>query len=349
MKKTIGNIRINKTLPLIPPIQLTQELPINSRQEKTVIESRKTVADILNGKDERLLVVLGPCSVHDTEACLEYANRLNAIKSQHPHLYFVMRVYFEKPRTIVGWKGLINDPSLNGQFMINEGLHLARKLLLDITQLGLPVATEFLDTTFGQYYSELVSLGAIGARTVESQIHRELASGLSMPVGFKNRTDGDTGVAMDAIRSANHPHSFPSISEAGDSVIFTTTGNPDACLILRGGNKTGTNYHDENIRSVVALQNTLGIDKKIIVDCSHGNSHKDPNNQALVVNEIVRQHAKGLKNVGGIMLESFLKAGRQDIRQDITDPSNLVYGQSITDACLSFDDTLSLLNDLEPV
>ncbi len=343
MTDSIHNIRINKTLPLISPKELKAKLPIKEQHSEEVSIARKTIADILNGKDKRLLVIVGPCSAHDPKACIEYAEKLKSIVDKYPHLYFVMRVYFEKPRTIVGWKGLINDPTLDGQYKINEGLTLARELLLSISDLGLPIATEFLDTTFGQYYSDLISVAAIGARTVESQIHRELASGLSMPIGFKNRTDGDVAVAIDAVRSASHPHSFPSISDSGDTVIFTTTGNDDAFIILRGGNKSGTNYHEDNIRDLATQLEKFDINKKIIVDCSHGNSHKNPDKQALVVEEIMRQRKNGINNVGGIMLESFLKSGRQDIS-----PSNkLNYGQSITDACLSFEQTVELLNHLK--
>ncbi len=343
MKDSIDNRRINKTLPLISPKELKEKLPIKNQHSERVSIARKTIADIIDSKDDRLLVIVGPCSVHDPKACIEYAEKLKSIIDDYPQLYFVMRVYFEKPRTIVGWKGLINDPTLDGQYKINEGLILARQLLLSISDLGLPIATEFLDTTFGQYYSDLISVAAIGARTVESQIHRELASGLSMPIGFKNRTDGDVSVAIDAVRSASHPHSFPSINENGDTVIFTTTGNDDAFIILRGGNKSGTNYHENNILSLTEQLQDLNINKKIVVDCSHGNSGKDPDKQMLVIKEIIKQREKGIKSVGGIMLESFLESGRQDI----TSENTMNYGQSITDACLSFEQTVKLLDSLK--
>jgi 3-deoxy-7-phosphoheptulonate synthase len=342
MSQVLNDRRISQTLPLITPAELKEGLPLTSLHANVVAQGRQTITNILDGKDERLLVIVGPCSVHDPKACIEYAEKLSELKDRHPKLYIVMRVYFEKPRTIIGWKGLINDPSLDGQYKINEGITLARELLLEVTALGLPVATEFLDTTFGQYYADLISFGAIGARTVESQIHRELASGLSMPVGFKNRTDGEINVALDAIRSAAHGHSFPSLSEQGNPVIYTTTGNEDACLILRGGNKTGTNFHEDDIRPIAEQQLALGINKKIIVDCSHGNSQKDHNKQAIVAEEITRQRETGFTAVGGIMLESFLIAGRQDIAP----LSELVYGQSITDACISLDETEVLFQQL---
>ena len=342
MSQALNDRRISQTLPLITPVKLKETLPLTARHADVVAQGRQTITDILDGKDERLLVIVGPCSAHDPKACLEYAKKLSALKDRYPKLYIVMRVYFEKPRTIIGWKGLINDPTLDGQYKINEGLALARELLLGVTALGLPVATEFLDTTFGQYYADLISFGAIGARTVESQIHRELASGLSMPVGFKNRTDGEVDVALDAIRSAAHGHSFPSLSEQGSPVIYTTTGNNDACLILRGGNKTGTNFHEGDIRPIAKKQQALGITKKIVVDCSHGNSQKDHNKQSVVAEEITRQRETGFTAVGGIMLESFLVAGRQDI----TSLNKLTYGQSITDACISFDKTELLFQQL---
>lgn len=304
-------LNIRATHPLLNPAELQQQFPATDEVQQQILRHRQIIRDILNGDDQRLMVILGPCSIHDIDSGLEYAQRLAAIKdTYHDRLFLIMRVYFEKPRTIIGWKGLINDPDLNSSFQINKGLQLARQFLQQVTQLGLPTATEFLDTTFGQYYTDLISLGAIGARTVESQVHRELASALSMPIGFKNRTDGDINVALDGIQSARHPHCFPSLTKQGVPAILETKGNKDAFLILRGGNATGPNYHQA--ASVMELQRRRNIFKKIVVDCSHGNSNKNPENQIIAAREIARQRQSGECSIGGIMLESHLVGGRQD-------------------------------------
>jgi 3-deoxy-7-phosphoheptulonate synthase len=295
------------------------------------------------GQDDRLLVLVGPCSVHDTQAALEYAARLKPLAEElSKDLLIVMRVYFEKPRTVVGWKGLINDPELDGSFQINRGLRLARKLLLDITEVGLPIATEFLDTTLGQYYADLISWGAIGARTTESQVHRELASGLSMPVGFKNRTDGDMQVAVDAIRSARHPHSFPSLTHQGAPAVFTTTGNEHAHLVLRGGSRSGPNFAAAHIAAASALLSAAGLPQAILVDCSHANSSKRYENQVAVAGDIAGQLQAGQSAIIGVMLESHLVAGAQAV----VPGQALTYGQSITDGCIAFTDTVPVLRQL---
>jgi len=281
--------------------------------------------------------------VHDPAALLEFAAHLQARTAELGDAIFpVLRVYFEKPRTVVGWKGLINDPQLDGSFQINRGLHSARKALLDVAELGLPAATEFLDTTFGQYYADLVSFGAIGARTVESQIHRELASGLSMPVGFKNGTTGDTGVAIDAIRSASYSHWFPSLTHEGTPAILRSTGNPHSYLILRGGSQTGPNYSAGAVQSAAVALASHELPASLIVDCSHGNSEKDPAKQAVVMADLCDQIESGQKAIRGIMLESHLVAGSQPLGTGV----DLTYGKSITDACLGLEDTIPLLNML---
>ncbi len=335
--------RIRNVRPLVSPSVLADELPSNESIVDFVAASRQTITNILDGQDKRLLVVVGPCSIHDPEAALEYAQRLKSLANQlQQQLFIVLRVYFEKPRTVVGWKGLINDPDLNGNFNINLGLRLARKLLLDVNQLGLPAASEFLDTTLGQYYADLISWGAIGARTVESQVHRELASGLSMPVGFKNRTDGDIQVAIDAIRSARHSHWFPSLTHDGAPAILETTGNRQTHLVLRGGNHSGTNYDAKSVAKACYLLEQSGLLSRVMIDCSHANSEKDHHKQADVALSLAKQLAVGNQQIFGIMLESHLKAGRQDLRQD----KPLEYGQSITDACMSFEQTETLLTQL---
>jgi len=346
MEPRTDDLRINRSQPLIAPATLAEELPLPEGSAQFVQQARQTIEDILSGKDPRVLVVIGPCSVHDPAALLDFARQLKAgTDAMTDTIYPVLRVYFEKPRTIVGWKGLINDPDLNGSFHIDKGLRLARKVLLDVTAMGLPAATEFLDTTLGQYYAELVSFGAIGARTVESQIHRELASGLSMPVGFKNGTTGDIGVAIDAIRSAGHPHWFPSLTKAGVPSILHSTGNPHSYLILRGGSKTGPNYSAEHIRAAAEQLTAAGLAPSVIVDCSHGNSLKDHNRQADVMRSLSEQVAAGETAIRGLMLESHLVAGNQKVVDGIAE----TYGQSITDACLALDNTLPLLDELADV
>jgi len=333
------NLRISRSHPLISPAVLEEELPATDAHHDTVAASRNAVRRILRGEDPRLLVVVGPCSIHDPAAALDYADRLLPLaEAVRERLLLVMRVYFEKPRTVVGWKGLINDPDLDGSYRINRGLRLARGLLRDVADRGLPAATEFLDTTFGQYYTDLISWGAIGARTVESQIHRELASGLSMPVGIKNRTDGDVQVAVDAIRAAAHRHLFPSLTKEGAPAILETTGNPDCHLVLRGGREP--NYDAASVAAAREHLEDAALEARIMVDASHANSAKEPARQIDIARSVLEQHLAGDASLRGLMLESHLLAGRQDIGPALT------YGQSITDACLAFDDTRALLLEL---
>ncbi len=337
MRQATADLRIRATKPLLAPSVLATELPLDDEGAQLVAESRRTIAGVLTGADDRLVVVVGPCSIHDPAAALDYARRLREVAGLHPReLVPVMRVYFEKPRTVVGWKGLINDPRRDGSYEINEGLHLARRLMLEITALGLPIASEFLDTTLGQYYAELVSWGGIGARTVESQVHRELASGLSMPVGFKNRTDGDVQVAVNAIRTARQPHWFPSLTPAGDPAIMGTTGNEHAHLVLRGGS-TGPNYSAAHIRAATDLLRRHGLPSRLMVDCSHANSGKDPAQQLVVAADVAAQISAGEPAIGALMIESNLVGGTQDYQA-----SPLVYGRSVTDPCLSWEQTVPL-------
>ncbi|MBL9212803.1 MAG: 3-deoxy-7-phosphoheptulonate synthase [Opitutaceae bacterium] len=341
MRPPTSDLRIRAQKPLIAPAVLEDELPLSDAGAALVTRTRREVAAILAGADPRLLVVVGPCSIHDPEAALEYAARLREAAAVYAgELLLVMRVYFEKPRTVVGWKGLINDPYLDGSFQINPGLRLARKLMLGVVELGLPVGTEFLDTTLGQYYADLVSWGAIGARTVESQVHRELASGLSMPVGFKNRTDGNVQVAIDAIRSARQPHWFPSLTREGAPAVMGTTGNEHAHLVLRGGT-AGPNHHAAAVREVAGLLARNGVPGRLVIDCSHANSGKDPARQPAVAAEIGAQITAGERAIAGVMLESHLLGGAQDHQA-----RPLVYGRSITDACLSWEQTLPVLGAL---
>lgn len=340
---TTADIRIRSVRPLISPAILADELPLAEVGAAFVHQARRDVAKVVLGQDDRLLVLVGPCSVHDPVSALEYAQRLAPMARQlADELLVVMRVYFEKPRTVVGWKGLINDPGLDGSFQINRGLRMARKLLLDVTEVGLPIATEFLDTTLGQYYADLISWAAIGARTTESQIHRELASGLSMPVGFKNRTDGDVQVAVEAILSAQHPHSFPSLTHEGAPAVLTTSGNEHAHLVLRGGSRTGPNFEAAHIRQALALLQLAGAPNAVLVDCSHANSGKRYERQPQVAHDIAGQVAAGQQGIIGVMLESHLVGGTQTVVGD--QPLN--YGQSITDGCLAFDDVVPVLEDL---
>ena len=319
---------------------LAEELPLPASLAGHIASARRAIEDILAHKDPRMLAIVGPCSVHDPAALLDFAHQFKALCEPLADAVFpVLRVYFEKPRTVMGWKGLINDPGLDGSFHINRGLHLARKVLLDVNDLGLPAASEFLDTTFGQYYAELVSFGAIGARTVESQIHRELASGLSMPVGFKNGTNGQVEVAIDAIRSARHSHWFPSLTKEGTPAILQSTGNPHGYLILRGGSQTGPNCSPEHISSAAAALACHDLPASVIVDCSHGNSEKDFRRQAQVISSLCDQIEQGQSAIRGVMLESNLVEGNQSIVAGQIP----AYGQSITDACLSLADTGPLL------
>ena len=336
-----ADLRICAVRPLLPPAALAAELPLDDAGAAFVAQSRRAVEEIITGRDERLLTVVGPCSIHDPMAAREYAERLQGLAARHAtDLFIVMRVYFEKPRTVIGWKGLINDPDLDGSFQINKGLRLARRLMVDLAALRLPVATEFLDTTLGQYYAELVTWGGIGARTVESQVHRELASGLSMPVGFKNRTDGDVQVAVDAIRSARHPHWFPSLTKDGAPAVLGTSGNEHAHLVLRGGTR-GPNYTAEDVRAAAELLRTAGLPPFFAVDCSHANSGKDPDRQPAVAGAVAAQIAAGERAICGVMLESNLVSGAQDYQA-----RPLVFGQSITDACLSLEKTVPVLATL---
>jgi 3-deoxy-7-phosphoheptulonate synthase len=341
MHPPTSDLRIRAQKPLIAPAILEDELPLSDPGAGLVSSTRREVAGIVTGTDDRLLVVVGPCSIHDPAAALEYAERLREVVSLHAHeLLLVMRVYFEKPRTVVGWKGLINDPFLDDSFHINTGLRLARKLMLGVVNLGLPVATEFLDTTLGQYYADLVSWGAIGARTVESQVHRELASGLSMPVGFKNRTDGDVQVAIDAIRSARHAHWFPSLTREGAPAVMGTSGNEHTHLVLRGGS-TGPNFSAEQVRTVAELLRSHDLPAHVMIDCSHANSGKDPARQPAIAADLAVRIADGDRTIAAVMLESNLLGGAQDYQA-----RPLVHGRSITDACLAWEQTLPVLATL---
>ncbi|MEA3405322.1 MAG: 3-deoxy-7-phosphoheptulonate synthase AroG [Pseudomonadota bacterium] len=336
------DLRIKNITEVRPPCELHEQFPITEMAAQTVYDTRQKIHNILSGRDDRLLVVIGPCSIHDAEAARDYADKLKTQIDKHQDdLLVVMRVYFEKPRTTVGWKGLINDPGLNESFEINRGLELARSLLVDINDKGVPAATEFLDLISPQYIADLVSWGAIGARTTESQGHRELASGLSCPVGFKNSTDGSFQIAVDAIRAANNPHIFMSLTKQGHSAIFETNGNPDCHLILRGGNE-GPNYDAENVKSAVELLQKAGVEDKLMIDCSHANSSKQHERQLIVAESIAEQMANGSYNIMGTMIESHFVAGRQDVKPG----EPLTYGQSITDACIGWDDSEKILNIL---
>ncbi len=341
MPAQTSDLRIRAQKPLIAPAVLADELPLSEASAGLVAQARREVAAIVTGADDRLLVVVGPCSIHDPAAALEYAARLkSAVPLYAGELLPVMRVYFEKPRTVVGWKGMINDPHLDDSFQINAGLRMARRLMLGVVDLGLPVGTEFLDTTLGQYYAELVAWGAIGARTVESQVHRELASGLSMPVGFKNRTDGDVQVAVDAIRSARHPHWFPSLTREGAPAVMGTAGNEHTHLVLRGG-AGGPNFSVEHVAAATALLAKNGLPPHLMIDCSHANSGKDANRQPEVAAALAARIAAGERAIAAVMLESNLLGGAQDYRA-----RPLVPGRSITDACLAWEHTLPVLANL---
>jgi 3-deoxy-7-phosphoheptulonate synthase len=336
------DLRIESFRPLISPAILLEELPLTEKGSSTVARGRQEISRILNGQDDRLVVIVGPCSIHDPVAARDYAQRLKTLSDRLAgDLCIVMRVYFEKPRTTVGWKGLINDPRLDGSFAINEGLRLARRLLLDFAELGLRAGCEFLDPISPQFTSDLVSWGAIGARTTESQVHRELASGLSMPVGFKNGTDGGIQIAIDAVRSAAHPHSFLGVTEQGLCAIVGTSGNPDCHVILRGG-QTGANYDAGSVQKTVSALRDAGRTPRLMIDTSHGNSEKDHRRQPIVARDIATQVAQGEAGIFGVMMESFIVDGRQDLR----DRASLVYGQSITDACMSWDVTVPALEEL---
>ena len=338
-----ADLHVVETRPLVPPEVLHRELPISEGAARTVQQARERIKAILHGGDRRQLVIVGPCSVHDVAAAREYADAIQVAQRRHrDDLEIVMRVYFEKPRTTVGWKGMINDPHLDGSYDINTGLRRARALLLHLGELGLPAATELLDPVVPQYIADLISWTAIGARTTESQTHREMASGLSMPIGFKNGTDGSATTAINAMEAAARPHHFLGISQLGHAAIVSTTGNPDGHLVLRGG-KDGSNYHLEAIEAAAAQLAAGGLPARLMVDCSHGNSNKDYRRQGEVLRAIAEQVRAGSVHVMGVMLESHLVEGNQKIPADL---SRLTYGQSITDACISLATTLELLDEL---
>lgn len=336
------NIRIKGIKELIAPDALLKELPITEKASATVYRTRREIGEILHGRDDRLLVVVGPCSIHDVDAARDYADKLAEVRKRlSDRLLVVMRVYFEKPRTTVGWKGLINDPDLDDSFHINKGVRLARQLLLDLNEMDVPAGVEFLDLITPQYLADLVAWGAIGARTTESQGHRELASGLSCPVGFKNGTGGSIKIAVDAVGAAHHPHHFLSLTKEGHSAIFTTAGNDDTHVILRGGSN-GPNYDSDSVTAAVALLEQAGLAGKLMVDFSHANSRKQHRKQLEVGRDVGGQIAAGNDAIFGVMIESHLVEGNQKL----TPGQPLTYGQSITDACLSWDDTEPLLEDL---
>ena len=336
LQKT-DDVRIKAVTELLPPIDHLYELPISEAAADLVVRTRQEISDLVHGKDNRLLVIIGPCSIHDPKAALEYAERLLPLRKKYEkELLIVMRVYFEKPRTTVGWKGLINDPHLDGTFDINFGLRQARKLLLNLNEMGMPASTEFLDMITPQYYADLISWGAIGARTTESQVHRELSSGLSCPVGFKNGTDGNLKIAIDAIGAASHPHHFLSVTKTGHSAIVQTAGNRDCHVILRGGKEP--NYDSSHVTAAAEACEKAGVPAKLMVDFSHANSRKDFKRQMEVAADIANQLRNGEDHIMGVMVESHLVEGRQD--------KPVTYGQSITDACIGWQDTEALLAEL---
>lgn len=338
MNYPTDDLRITGIQELVSPDQLMEQLPITETGAKTVFQTREQIHQILSGEDDRLMVLIGPCSIHDPDAAIDYATQLKAqIKLHKNELLIVMRVYFEKPRTTVGWKGLINDPGLDNSFQINKGVFLARKLLLTLSNMGVAAGSEYLDLISPQYISDLVAWGAIGARTTESQGHRELASGLSCPVGFKNGTDGRIKIAIDAMRSSSHPHSFLSVTKEGRSAIFSTTGNQDTHIILRGGSRP--NYDRESVDEAARMLRDSGMNDRVMVDCSHANSQKKFKRQMDVCADVAHQLKTGQKNIFGVMIESHLVEGRQDADEG----QALTYGQSITDACISIEDSKTLL------
>jgi 3-deoxy-7-phosphoheptulonate synthase len=336
------DIRIDQVRPLIPPAIIMEEIPATEAQMAVTTDARAQASDIVSGKDDRLLIIVGPCSVHDPKAGLEYAAKLKQEADRlSGDLLIIMRTYFEKPRTTVGWKGLINDPNLDGSFAINQGLRVARTFLRDVVDLGMPTGTEFLDPISPQFVADLVSWGAIGARTTESQVHRELASGLSMPVGFKNGTGGNTQIAVDAVSSAAHPHHFLSVTKQGLAAIVSTNGNPACHVILRGGSD-GPNFSPEHVNATLALLKKAGIEKGLMVDTSHANSEKNHDNQPKVAEVLARQVEEGNRGLMGVMIESHLNPGRQNAAPG----DKLQYGVSITDACIGFDQTVPVLERL---
>lgn len=336
-----ADTRIQRLEPLSPPELVIGEAPATSMISEVVSDARSAIHRILNGVDDRLLVVIGPCSIHDPAAAMDYARRLAEMRERlKGELEILMRVYFEKPRTTVGWKGLINDPGLDGGFRINDGLRLARRLLIDVNALGLPAACEFLDVTTPQYIADLVAWGCIGARTTESQIHREMASGLSCAVGFKNGTNGDVKIAVDAVLAAGHPHHFLAVTREGRAAIAATTGNPDAHVVLRGGKQP--NYDADSLAAAAAELARAGLPERVMVDASHANSRKIPENQPGVISDLCFQLASGERRLMGVMIESHLVAGRQDL----VPGRPLVYGQSITDGCIGWETSVKALEDL---
>ncbi|MCS7078479.1 MAG: 3-deoxy-7-phosphoheptulonate synthase [Chloracidobacterium sp.] len=341
MDYAIDDVRIQAFEPIPTPNELRKELPITPKGAATVYYTREAIKRILRREDDRLLVVVGPCSIHDPQAALEYAERLRPLcETYADDLVLTMRVYFEKPRTTIGWKGLVNDPDLNGTFNVQRGLRLARQLLVTLSEMGVPAGSEFVDLISPQYTAELVSWGAIGARTTESQSHRELASGLSCPVGFKNGTGGTIQIAVDAVRSAREPHAFLSHTKEGRSALFRTTGNPDCHIILRGGRTP--NYDPHHVAEAVRLMENAGLPARIMIDCSHANSGKDYRRQPIVCRSVMAQVAEGNRAIIGTMLESHLVEGRQNY----VPGQPLVYGQSITDACIGWEETTKLLEEL---
>ncbi|ENP0852778.1 3-deoxy-7-phosphoheptulonate synthase AroG [Vibrio vulnificus] len=335
------DVRINNVKELLPPVAVLEKYPATETASSTTFQSRNDIHNILIGKDDRLLVIVGPCSIHDPVAVVEYGKRLKTLRDElKGDLEIVMRVYFEKPRTTVGWKGLINDPYLNDTYKLNDGLRMGRKLLLDLTDMGLPTASEFLDMITPQYVADLISWGAIGARTTESQVHRELASGLSCPVGFKNGTDGNIKIASDAIRSASASHHFLSVTKYGHSAIVETAGNPDCHIILRGGKEP--NYSAAHVSAVKEELATSGLPQKVMIDFSHANSSKQYKRQMLVADDVSEQLAAGEDAIFGVMIESHLVEGRQDL----VEGKAATYGQSITDACIGWEDTETVLRQL---
>ncbi|MBT5863074.1 MAG: 3-deoxy-7-phosphoheptulonate synthase [Gammaproteobacteria bacterium] len=342
MSKLTDDLKISSMKELISPSDLIKQLPMTDKAINTVVETRSDIINILNGKDERLILVVGPCSIHDVDAAHEYAEKLLKIKKKvEKNILIIMRVYFEKPRTVIGWKGLINDPDLDNSFNINKGIKIARKLLINLAESGIPAGHEYLDLISPQYISDVICWGAIGARTTESQSHRELASGLSCPVGFKNGTDGGIQIAIDAIKAASKAHNFLSVTKEGKSAIFSTSGNIDCHIILRGGKKI--NYQKVDITNVSESLTKNKLSNNIMIDASHANSQKDHTKQRLVIEDISNQISEGNNSICGVMLESNLVAGRQDIGIK----STLVYGQSITDACIGWSETEELIDMLD--
>ena len=336
----ILNTRITEVIPLLSPRMLRAAAPLTRENQELVRTSRHAVAQVLNGRDDRLLMIVGPCSVHDPSAALDYAHRLRAVAEDlQDQLLVVMRLYFEKPRTRIGWKGLVNDPRLDGSHRVDEGLMIARRLLVSILSAGVPVGCEFLDTITPHYIADAVSWGAIGARTSQSQIHRQLASGLSMPIGFKNATDGSAQGAVDGISVAAHPQVFPGVDDDGSAAVLSTRGNPDCHVVLRGSD-TGPNYGRGNVAEVLAQLCQAGLAQRVVLDASHGNSGKDYRRQPIVAHEIAARISEGERGLAGVMLESFLRGGRQDLVGNL---SELRYGQSVTDACIDWHETAELL------